>query len=209
MSSPIAGNQSFTNVVYQAGVVNSEPNLPSTINMENAPIVDAFGRNIHVVKLYTPTNFSSLAQNTAVSLMTVSGVAAGAAATDANVFNLPVGAKVIGALITATTAVVDDASELAFAVGTINSNDTTNTIMGAETVTNLGLNTDNASVMVGGGGGVTVGGTGASAPAGTPATGAVDQANSCVNVIETDAEPVTAGALEVILQYVDGNQYQP
>jgi hypothetical protein len=43
-ASPIAGNESFTNVVYQAGVVNSEPNLPSTINMENAPIVDAFGR---------------------------------------------------------------------------------------------------------------------------------------------------------------------
>ena len=141
--------------------------------------------------------------------MTVSGVAAGAAATDANVFNLPVGAKVIGALITATTAVVDDTSELAFAVGSINSIDTTNTIMATTAVSDLGLNTDNASVMVGGGGGVTVGGTGASAPAGTPATGAVDQANSCVNVIETNVAAVTAGALEVILQYVDGNQYQP
>ena len=85
-ASPIAGNESFTNVVYQAGVVNSEPNLPSTINMENAPIVDAFGRNIHVVKLYTPTNFASLAQNNSVSLMSVSGVAAGAAATDGNGF---------------------------------------------------------------------------------------------------------------------------
>ena len=119
-ASPIAGNESFTNVVYQAGVVNSEPNLPSTINMENAPIVDAFGRNIHVVKLYTPTNFASLAQNNAVSLMTVSGVAAGAAATDANVFNLPVGAKVIGALITATTGIAPTTPSLALAVGAIN-----------------------------------------------------------------------------------------
>tara|TARA_B100001094_G_C18186970_1_gene804466 strand:- start:587 stop:1219 length:633 start_codon:yes stop_codon:yes gene_type:complete len=210
MSSPIAGNQSFTNVVYQAGVVNSEPNLPSTINMENAPIVDAFGRNIHVVKLYTPTNFASLVQNNAVSLMTVSGVAAGSAATDGNVFNLPVGAKVIGALITATTAIAPTTPSLALAVGAINNISVTNLVMGTATVANLGLGTADASIMVGGGGGVTVGGTGASAPAGTPATGAVDQANSCVNVIETNvAGPVTAGALEVILQYVDGNQYQP
>jgi hypothetical protein len=114
--------------------------------------------------------------------MTSPDLAQGSAATDTNVFNLPVGAKVIGALITATTAVAADASQLALAVGTINDNDdTTNTIMSAETVANLGLNVDNASIMVGGGGGVTVGGTGASAPAGTPATGAVDQTNSCVN----------------------------
>ena len=81
--------------------------------------------------------------------------------------------------------------------------------MGIETVANLGLGTADTSIMVGGGGGVTVGGI-KLAPAGTPATGAVDQANSCVNVIETNvAGPVTAGALEVILQYVDGNPYQP
>ena len=87
-------------------------------------MVDQFGRGVYTVKGYTTTTFDALS-SAGQSLMTSSGLAAGTAATDANVLNLPIGAKVIGALITSTAAISDGTASLALAVGTINDNTVT------------------------------------------------------------------------------------
>jgi len=206
-TSPVPPNQTF-NMRFQAGINNNQPVQVAGLELNvGSQMVDQFGRGVYTVKGYTTTTFDALT-NAGQSLMTSSGLAAGTAATDDNVLNLPIGAKVIGALITSTAAISGGGATLALAVGTINdSTITANThlIMGAANVTTLGLGTAGNQVMVGGGSGSAIAGAPTGASGGVPnvVAGVADQANSCINVVNTDAGTAPgSGGLEVIIQYV-------
>jgi hypothetical protein len=214
MSNPsytVSPNQTF-NTRFQAGINNNQPIQVAGLELGvGSQMVDQFGRGVYTVKGYTPTEFTAIQATTpseAVSLMTSSGLAAASAATDDNVLNLPIGAKVIGALITSTAAISGGAAELALTVGEINNatvDPDTHLIMSTQTVTNLGLATAGNQVMIGGGSGSAIGAAPTGASGGVPnvADGVVDQANSCINVVNTDAGTAPgSGGLEVIIQYV-------
>ena len=209
-TSPVPPNQTF-NMRFQAGINNNQPIQVEGLELGvGSQMVDQFGRGVYTVKGYTPTEFTAIENgtaSTAVSLMTSSGLAAASAATDDNVLNLPIGAKVIGALITSTAAIGGGAASLALAVGEINNATVTadtHLIMATETVTNLALATAGNQVMVGGGSGSAIGAAPTGASGGVPnlAAGVADQANSCINVVETASTAPGSGGLEVIIQYV-------
>ena len=204
--SAVPPNQTF-NMRFQAGINNNQPIQVAGLELGvGSQMVDQFGRGVYTVKGYTTTTFDALASN-GQSLMTSSGLAAASAATDDNVLNLPIGAKVIGALITSTAAISDGTASLALTVGEINSATVTadtHLIMGTQTVTNLALATAGNQIMVGGGSGSAIGAAPVGASGGVPnvAAGVADQANSCINVVETAGNAPGSGGLEVIIQYV-------
>ena len=209
-TSPVPPNQTF-NMRFQAGINNNQPIQVAGLELGvGSQMVDQFGRGVYTVKGYTPTEFTAITGGTAsaaVSLMTSSGLAAASAATDDNVLNLPIGAKVIGALITSTAAISDGTASLALTVGAINNvtvTPNTHLIAGTQTVTNLGLGTAGNQVMIGGGSGSAIAGAPSGASGGVPnvVAGVADQDNSCINVVETAGNAPGSGGLEVIIKYV-------
>jgi len=189
-------------VVYEAGAPNTQvQNLNSGLYLGvGGQVVDQFGRNIYSVVGYTPTDFSTL-NAAATSLMTSANLGQAGSDDDANLLTLPIGAKVVGLNIIATTAIVGTvgASTLAVQVGARNTSGGDVIAAAAVYDTVWVLDVTGNTCQVGSVGSL-IGSAGTATSGGVPQAG-VTSGNQFVNLVNANGT-FTGGALQVVVQYV-------
>ncbi len=195
-------------VVYEAGAPNTQvQNLNSGLNLGvGGQVVDQFGRNIYSVVGFTPTDFSTLGTSTGTSLMTSANLGQAGSDDDANLLTLPLGAKVIAVNIIATAAITSGGNA-AFSVNVgarnlaLGSVDAANTLAPAARFDTVWvLNVTGNTCQVGSVGSL-IGATGTSTSGGVPQAG-VTSGNQFVSLVNNATAALTAGALQVVVQYV-------
>ena len=196
-------------VVYEAGAPNTQvQNLNSGLYLGvGGQVVDQFGRNIYSVVGYTPTDFSTLGTSLGTSLMTSANLGQAGSDDDANLLTLPIGAKVIAVNIIATTAITTGGGNATFSVNVGARNLALGSVAAGNTLaaaarfdSGWALDETGNTCQVGSVGSL-IGATGSSESGGVPQAG-VTSGNQFVSFVNDATAALTAGALQVVVQYV-------